>query len=362
MAFECWRRRGGSRRIHLKARSIRAWLPCSPWSAVPTLTGKPWGSCTATGTVHPRMVTLFSVECGPYFDWQTVGLMHSYRRSKQPGPITRLLSCTEKQLKDYPNMDLAPTHTVPSMSLDPKTGEWYPAINKPYGVWHWVQHSPQAQQAEWVVILDADMVIRAPVTPWGVKAEKGKPVAAYYGYLIGCDNILAELHTKHPELCPKVGGFIVMHIDDLRRFVPLWLSKTHEVRADKAHYARNITGDVYSSGWISEMYGYSFGAADAELHHQVDQTTMLYPGYTPTPGVDPRLLHYGLAFSVGNWSFGKSQHRTDKIVNECNRLFDPPPFASEVRHSVQWGQALKVREKVNPIGRLELRQVASLHG
>ncbi|CAI5512516.1 unnamed protein product [Closterium sp. Naga37s-1] len=251
------------------------------------------------------------------------------RRSKQPGPITRLLSCTEEQLKDYPNMDLAPTHTVPSMSLDPKTGEWYPAINKPYGVWHWVQHSPQAQQAEWVVILDADMVIRAPVTPWGVKAEKGKPVAAYYGYLIGCDNILAQLHTKHPELCPKVGGFIVMHIDDLRRFAPLWLSKTQEVRADKAHYARNITGDVYSSGWISEMYGYSFGAADAELHHQVDQTTMLYPGYTPTPGVDPRLLHYGLAFSVGNWSFGKSQHRTDKIVNECNRLFDPPPFLSE---------------------------------
>ncbi|CAI5958389.1 unnamed protein product [Closterium sp. NIES-64] len=276
------------------------------------------------------MVTLFSVECGPYFDWQTVGLMHSYRRSKQPGPITRLLSCTEEQLKDYPNMDLAPTHTVPSMSLDPKTGEWYPAINKPYGVWHWVQHSPQAQQVEWVVILDADMVIRAPVTPWGVKADKGKPVAAYYGYLIGCDNILAQLHTKHPELCPKVGGFIVMHIDDLRRFAPLWLSKTQEVRADKAHYARNITGDVYSSGWISEMYGYSFGVADAGLHHQVDRTTMLYPGYTPTPGVDPRLLHYGLAFSVGNWSFGKSQHRTDKIVNECNRLFDPPPFPSEI--------------------------------
>ncbi|CAI5459179.1 unnamed protein product [Closterium sp. Yama58-4] len=73
---------------------------------------------------HPRMVTLFSVECGPYFDWQTVGLMHSYRRSKQPGPITRLLSCTEEQLKDYPNMDLAPTHTVPSMSINYRTGDW----------------------------------------------------------------------------------------------------------------------------------------------------------------------------------------------------------------------------------------------
>ncbi|CAL5336118.1 unnamed protein product [Camellia sinensis] len=27
------------------------------------------------------------------------------------------------------------------------------------------------------------------------------------------------------------------------------------------YYAKNITGDIYESGWISEMYGYSFGAA-----------------------------------------------------------------------------------------------------
>ncbi len=81
-------------------------------------------------------------------------------------------------------------------------------------------------------------------------------------YLIGCDNELASLHTKHPEYCDKVGGFIVMHIDDLRVFAPLWLSKTEEVRADREHWSTNITGDVYGQGWISEMYGYSFGAAE----------------------------------------------------------------------------------------------------
>ena len=53
-----------------------------------------------------------------------------------------------------------------------------------------------------------------------------------------------------------------MEIDDLRKFAPLWFTKTEEVRADKAHYATNITGDIYGQGWISEMYGYSFGAAD----------------------------------------------------------------------------------------------------
>lgn len=81
-------------------------------------------------------------------------------------------------------------------------------------------------------------------------------------YLVGCDNVLAKLHTQHPELCDKVGGLLAMHIDDLRALAPKWLSKTEEVRADKDHWATNYTGDIYGTGWISEMYGYSFGAAE----------------------------------------------------------------------------------------------------
>lgn len=81
-------------------------------------------------------------------------------------------------------------------------------------------------------------------------------------YLKGCDNILAQLHTAHPEFCDKFGGIIAMHIDDLRALAPLWLSKTEEVRQDKSHWSTNITGDIYGMGWISEMYGYSFGAAE----------------------------------------------------------------------------------------------------
>jgi hypothetical protein len=59
-----------------------------------------------------------------------------------------------------------------------------------------------------------------------------------------------------------VGGVLIIHIDDLRHLAPYWLHKTEEVRADKEHYATNITGDIYQQGWISEMYGYSFGAAE----------------------------------------------------------------------------------------------------
>jgi hypothetical protein len=70
-----------------------------------------------------RIHTLFSVECGNYFDWQTVGLMHSFRKVKQPGHITRLLSCTDEQKKSYRGMHLAPTFEVPSMSIHPVTGD-----------------------------------------------------------------------------------------------------------------------------------------------------------------------------------------------------------------------------------------------
>ncbi|KAL2335231.1 hypothetical protein Fmac_016444 [Flemingia macrophylla] len=278
-----------------------------------------------------RIHTLFSVECQNYFDWQTVGLMNSYRKAKHPGPITRLLSCTDEEKKNYKGMHLAPTFEVPSMSRHPRTGDWYPAINKPAGVVHWLKHSKDAQNVDWVVILDADMIIRGPILPWELGAEKGRPVAAYYGYLIGCDNILAQLHTKHPELCDKVGGLLAFHIDDLRKFAPLWLSKTEEVREDKAHWATNITGDIYGKGWISEMYGYSFGAAEIGLRHKINDNLMIYPGYVPREGIEPILLHYGLPFSVGNWSFNKLAHHDDGLVYECNRLFPEPPYPREVK-------------------------------
>ncbi|KAJ4960283.1 hypothetical protein NE237_020193 [Protea cynaroides] len=278
-----------------------------------------------------RIHTLFSVECQDYFDWQTVGLVHSFKKAGQPGPITRLLSCTEEEKKRYQGMDLAPTLEVPSMSIHPKTGDWYPAINKPAGIVHWLEHSKDAENVDWVVILDADMIIRGPIIPWELGAEKGKPVAAYYGYLVGCDNILAQLHTKKPELCDKVGGLLAMHIDDLRALAPMWLSKTEEVREDRAHWATNITGDIYGKGWISEMYGYSFGAAEVGLRHKINDDLMIYPGYIPRVGVEPILFHYGLPFTVGNWSFSKLDHHEDGIVYDCGRLFPEPPYPREVQ-------------------------------
>ncbi|KAJ4973013.1 hypothetical protein NE237_006187 [Protea cynaroides] len=230
--------------------------------------------------------------------------MHSFHLSGQPGNITRLLSCTEEDLKRYTGHDLAPTHYVPSMSRHPLTGDWYPAINKPAVVLHWLNHAKI--DAEFVVILDADMIIRGSITPWEFKDARGCPVSTPYDYLIGCHNELAKLHIRNPDACDKVGGVIIMHIDDLRKFALLWLHKSEEVRADKAHYGKNITGDIYESGWISEMYGYSFGAAELNLRRLISSEILIYPG-------------------VGNWSFDKANWKNVDVVNKCWAKFPDPP-------------------------------------
>lgn len=56
----------------------------------------------------------------------------------------------------------------------------YPAINKPAAVVHWVNHVKT--DAEYIVILDADMIMRGPITPWEFNASKGRPVSTPYEY------------------------------------------------------------------------------------------------------------------------------------------------------------------------------------
>ena len=195
-------------------------------------------------------------------------------------------------------------------------------------------------------------------------AKPGRAVSAFFGYMKGVKNELAMKHV--PEVVPRndtlagpkgrrgdmVGGFTLMHREDLRRVAPLWLKYTEDVRFDPDVRARagggagergtggegscvvlllcsaavtrqgrgvgcgegalhwplrlsqafssrpppsapapspgvqawELSGDAYSTHkgdrpWISEMYGYSYGCAKADVWHLVHRTAMLYPGY-----------------------------------------------------------------------------------
>ena len=278
---------------------------------------------------------VFSTECNGYFDWQTAGLVYSHKLVGQRGNLTRLMACDDPTYDSFSFSGAPRTHVHPNMRV--YNGDHYSPYNKPYAVLHWLEHADVRE--DFVVYIDADMVFRNAFSVEDLGAEKGSPVAAYYGYMHGVE---ANVHmgvkslVKNVETAQKVGGFVVMHREDMKKVAPLWLKYTEMVRKDPDSWAN--TGDIFNRNgkggppWISEMYGYSFGAAEAGVKHKVSDEFMLYPGYNPRPEPSPYVMHYGLLFNVDYYAFDKHRYqgRLGDAVTHCPGVpFPrPPPYSS----------------------------------
>ena len=143
-------------------------------------------TATASGSLH----VVFSAECIPAFDWQSVGLFYSFYRVKQPGKITRLLACSEEQLKTYPktNLEMGPTFVHRNMRFDhandaeredpfhDQKGRGYASYNKPYSVTAWLEE--RVVEEEWILMMDTDMFFRAPIDPVSLGVRRGNVVSA----------------------------------------------------------------------------------------------------------------------------------------------------------------------------------------
>ena len=239
-----------------------------------------------------------------------------------------------------PNYDTgidADTHVHPNWAVHPVTGDRYSPYNKPASIVHWLEHAKPT--ADYVIILDADMIIRHPMTAELVEVEVGRPVSAYYGYLIGVfkENYMkVKERVKNVEKAQQVGGFSVMALEDLKKVAPLWLKWTEEVRQDPESWGN--TGDIYNSNgkagppWIAEMYGYVFACAEVGLNFKVSDKFMLYPGYAPpAPEPWPVVMHYGLTFYVGEYAFDKHWYMMTDLTTCPSSLFNRPPTIDELR-------------------------------
>jgi hypothetical protein len=95
-------------------------------------------------------------------------------------------------------LNLGSTHIAPSWRVNPHNGDHYSAYNKPLAVIDWLTHAPPEE--EWLIILDADMILRAPFVCEGVafegdaspqqppayrvKCARGQPIAAHFGCVL----------------------------------------------------------------------------------------------------------------------------------------------------------------------------------
>ena len=68
---------------------------------------------------EPTLHTIFSTECNIYFDWQSLGLLYSWRKVGQKGKFTRLMACNKSP---PPGTDVVPdTHVHPNYAVHPRT-------------------------------------------------------------------------------------------------------------------------------------------------------------------------------------------------------------------------------------------------
>ncbi len=282
----------------------------------------------------PTLHTVFSTECNSYFDWQSLGLMYSHRKVQQMGGFTRLMACDKSP---PPGVHIvSDTHVHPNYAVHPRTKDSYSPYNKPYSIMHWLLNAKPT--ADYIIILDADMVFRKAITAAMLGVEKGRPVSAHYGYLIG---IFKENFMKVKERVPnvdkaqQVGGFTVMHREDLEQVAPRWLYWTEEVRQDPQSWSN--TGDIFNANgksgppWISEMYGYVFACAEVGLNFKVSNNVMLYPGYPPPPEPWPAVLHYGITYNVDEYAFDKHWYMGRSDFTTCpGRVFNKPMLPEDL--------------------------------
>ena len=141
------------------------------------------------------------------------------------------------------------------MAHNPRNGDTYGAYNKPYAVIDFLENSPPKE--DWLLIVDSDMIIRLPFLCNGLgfdhgqdlslemNCQRGRPISAYYGYLEGTNNDLAKRHIPNilprnntdggqpwERLSDRVGGFVLVHRDDMLQYMNDWLEITEHIRDD----------------------------------------------------------------------------------------------------------------------------------
>ena len=297
----------------------------------------------------PTYHTIFSTECNTYFDWQSLGLYYSFKKVKQKGEITRLMACDQSP---PPGLDIVPnTHVHPNYAKHPVSGDRYSAYNKPYSIMHWMEHAKPTE--DFIIVLDADMAFRRSMDADLLGVALGNPVSAHYGYLVGIfpkNHMGVKARVPNVEGAQQVGGFTVMHREDLEPLAPRWLYWTEQVRSDPDSWAN--TGDVFNQNgkagppWISEMYGYVFAAAERKLKFSVSDSFMLYPGYMPPKDARfPVVLHYGVTYRIDDYAFDKHWYQgTDMTSCTRGQMFEKPITIGEI--SSREGTMMRRRDEI----------------
>lgn len=265
--------------------------------------------------------------------WRTVTFVYTFKKSGQPGALTRLTACDT--LNEPPGRDIV--NTFVAKSIRRNAHDEFTPYDRPGMVSQWLAATDVKE--DYILLLDEgkhrfvqrtfthilspcpervtfsprapysqrpDVVLRTPILPTDLGAEVGRPVSAGKFFLRSLTGTFAKrllgggakprLNFRGGEYgryADQVGGFLLIHREDLKRVAPSWLEYTERVKNDPV-------GDENDPNWAqtkvlaADVYGYALAAAKVGLEHTVSAYAfnVMYGNYEPR--AQPKALHYSV--------------------------------------------------------------------
>ena len=239
-----------------------------------------------------------------YYQWKKVKAMEG---SEHMGGFTRILHSGHADKL----MDEIPTDVVDP--LPPHMTKGFVVLSRPNAIDQWLRTFADKYPEQYYIMSEPDHLWLRPIP--NLMLGEHTPAAFPFFYItpqktpdITNKFLDKKISAKEMKMIDPIGNSPVMiSKGDLRRIAPAWhnvsLAIKHDAEADKAW------------GWVLEMYGYSFAAWNAGIHHK------LYPNFMAQPPWDKAIsdfyiLHYtyGCDYNekgvftpgkVGAWRFDK---------------------------------------------------------
>jgi hypothetical protein len=186
-------------------------------------------------------------DTNPSVNWQCQVLIHTWRSVGQPGEFVRLVADPDRGA--VPDHVHARVVTTRAPNTHPDTGDEYPPYNRLFSLLEWLRTE---RPVGTVLILDPDMVFRAPVR---ARATRGTAVVQSWLDFAPTSapvSVVAEATGVPATDLPAVTWPMLIHTSDLERILPRWIELTSAVRQAVDR-------------WESDMYAFVGVAAEDGL-------------------------------------------------------------------------------------------------
>lgn len=299
-----------------------------------------------------QLVTVFSVECKSYHEWQTVTLHSSWRRANVPGKLVRLLACPEAlraQSLDLSGLAGMETH------VHEVADSFYPPLNKPFGLMTWLNDGGGRDMPgdTVVMIVDCDMVfygggkVLEAITPLVERVQSGAALALGNDEVYTVKGLQAQnwtmarhFNVSNVERLQSIAVPILLRKDTLAEFVSRYYGITRDIVRDSSLLALVHDGNQLAP-WIAEMVGYTL--ATERVAHETQRQWPALESAQPPWGAGtqaPLFVHYAHTFRLCGRVFGKSlYHSLDLLRCTTNAtqlaVLQPPSQAEANENSCQ---------------------------